>query len=330
MADRNGALMTSVARMYYLEGMAQSEIANVFGVSRSTVSRLLTTARDRGIVRIAVDDCDPFDHDLERSLVEDFGLGQAIVVRGVEGQTDSSRRAVAYFAAPVVADWIRTAGLVGITGGRTLAQLIPFMTQQSQSGPLNIVPLMGMVGSAPSGTEASEMTRSIARRFEAGFHTINAPLFMDAQASRDLLVSHQHISSVLNVFPTLDLALVGIGTLDDSVLAERKAIRPTDLDVLRARGAVGEICGRFFDANGDECDTALRDQVISIDLGTLRRVPRVAAITTGSTRIEAIRAAARGKLIHTLITDDLTARSVLADPPLALVAAESTGREWSD
>jgi DNA-binding transcriptional regulator LsrR (DeoR family) len=310
-ADRNAALMTSVARMYYLDGLGQSEIANVFGVSRSTVSRLLTTARDHGIVRISVDDGDPFDRELERALIDRFGLDQAVVVQRMDVQSENLRRAVAYFAAPVVADWVRMSRLIGLSGGRTIAQLTSFIASQAHTRHLDVVPLMGMVGSAPSGTDASELTRTLSSRFRGAFHTINAPLFMEAPESRDLLTSHQHVRSVLDVFPTLDLALVGIGTLRDSVLAERQSIQPSDIEELTAQGAVGEICGRFFDAEGRECDSAIRDRVISIDFATLRRVARVAAITTGATRPDAIRAAMRGRLINTIVTDEKTARAVL-------------------
>ncbi len=311
MTDRNGALIASVARMYYLDGMAQREIANVFGMSRSTVSRLLTTARDNGIVHISVRESDPFDHDLERALVEGFEIDEALVVRGVEGQPENIRRATAYFAAPVVGRWIRSVGQLGISGGRTIAQLISFMAQETHDGRLDIVPLMGIIGSTPLGTEASEMTRSLATRVQGAFYTINAPLFMDGPASRDVVASHHHIRSVLDVLPKLDLALVGIGTLDDSVLADRKALQPDALEALIKQGAVGEICGRFFDDDGEECDSELRDQVISIDFDTLRSINRVAAITSGSSRAKAIRAAMRGDLINVLVTDEQTARAVL-------------------
>ncbi len=73
--------MMLVARMYYLDGLDQQEIADIVGTSRSRISRMLTAARERGIVRISVDEYEPRERELETALVERFGLHRAVVVR---------------------------------------------------------------------------------------------------------------------------------------------------------------------------------------------------------------------------------------------------------
>jgi transcriptional regulator with XRE-family HTH domain len=92
--------VTSVARLYYLDGLGQQEIAGMIGVSRSTVSRLLTAARERGIVRISVDLYDPRDAALERRLSDRFQLRHAVVIRTPGRTAETVRRAVGYYAAP--------------------------------------------------------------------------------------------------------------------------------------------------------------------------------------------------------------------------------------
>lgn len=315
MADAHGALLVSVARMYYVDGMGQGEIASIFGVSRSTVSRLLTTAREKGIVRISVDEYDPLDHDLERQLIERFDLHHAIVVRSIEGQASNIRRAVGYFAAPVVAQWIAAAASVGVAGGRTLGQLVHFIEPQAHARHLNVVQLMGTIGSAPSSLDASELSRTLARRYQGSFHTINAPAFMDDAKSRDALLSHGHMRTVWDMFPTLDIALVGIGTLEDSIFAERKVLADEDVRTLRDQGAVGEICGRFFDALGRECRSSLQSRVIGVGLETLRDGKDVVAITAGRSRSVAIHAALVSRFVQTLVIDDSGAEAVLAESP---------------
>src|SRR4051794_18858438 len=94
--------MMLVARMYYLDGLDQQEIADIVGTSRSRVSRMLTAARERGIVRISVDDYEPRDSELETALVEQFGLHRAVVVRAFSEDLEHVRRAVGYFSAPAL------------------------------------------------------------------------------------------------------------------------------------------------------------------------------------------------------------------------------------
>ena len=48
-------ILTDISEMYYIQGKTQSQIAHVLNFSRSTVSRLLTEARQEGIVEI--NDC---------------------------------------------------------------------------------------------------------------------------------------------------------------------------------------------------------------------------------------------------------------------------------
>lgn len=313
MAESNRAMLTSVARMYYLDGLGQSEIANILGVSRSTVSRLLTTARERGVVRISVDDYDPRDGQLEQALIDRFGLKRAVVVRSLDGQPANSRRAVGYFAANIVAGWLTDAHSIGVAGGRTIGQMIHFIDPQPHptGASPEVVQLMGTVGSTPNSVDASELARTLARRLHGSFHTINAPAFMDDARSRDLLLSHSQIRAVWSKLPTLDISIVGIGTLVDSVFADRSVLSVADIETLRAAGAVGEICGHFFDARGRECRSSLQERVIGVELETLRRSPEVIAVTAGSARHEAVRAALVGQLVHTLVIDDAGAMAVL-------------------
>jgi DNA-binding transcriptional regulator LsrR (DeoR family) len=109
----------------------------------------------------------------------------------------------------------------------------------------------------------------------------------------------------------MDLALVGVGTLDESVFVERHVLDASDLLDLRKAGAVGEICGRYYDRDGRECDSPYKDRVISVDLDTLRRCRNVVAVTLGRERGRAIRAAIRGGLVNSLVIDDEGARGVL-------------------
>jgi DNA-binding transcriptional regulator LsrR (DeoR family) len=135
----------------------------------------------------------------------------------------------------------------------------------------------------------------------------------DAHA-RDVFLAHDHIRLVWGLFDSLALAFVGIGTLEESAFVERGTFSPTELDRLREAGAVGEICGRFFDRDGRECATEYRDRVLSIDLDVLRQRPEVVGVTNGPRRAAAVRAALRSGLITALVIDDAGAEAVLAGP----------------
>lgn len=310
--DEAVQLLTSVARMYYLDGRDQQEIAAIVGVSRSRISRALTEAREMGIVRISVDQCEPRSSELEARLCARYKLQHAFVVRTIGRATENVRRTVGYFTAPAVSDLVGANGTVGVAGGRTLRELVGFMTPREPVHNLTVVQLMGNAGPSPTEVDAPELSRVLAQRFGAAFFTLNAPAFARDARTRDAYLAHGDIQVIWGLFGSLQVALVGIGSLDDSVFVERGVLAEEDLARLRKRGAVGEICGRFFDVEGEECASDFRTRVVSIDFETLRRCPDVVAVTNGTRRTEATRAALAGGLVNSLVIDEQGAEALLA------------------
>lgn len=300
------------ARLYYLDGLSQPQIARMVNVSQSKISRMLALARDRGLVRISVPDYEPRDADLERRLRERFGLRHAVVIRLTTGRpTASSRETVGYFAAPFISSLLSAEQTVAIAGGRTMHALVDRLRPEGSSRGLSVVQAMGNIDSTPGHYDAIELGRTLAQSWGGRFLTLNTPAILpDADTCRRFLELDQ-IGDVMRRLAGADLALVGVGTLENSVFIERKVLAPDDTAALRQAGAVGEILGRYFDAEGRPCATPLRDRVISLDLDRLRQVPEVIAVVSGSDRTLALRAAFSGGLIKSLVIDEGGAKALL-------------------
>ena len=308
-------LLSFVAKLYYSDARDQSEIAQITGVSRSSISRLLKQARARGIVRISVEEHDLRERGLEDALQQRFGLRHVIVVRPVAGSSvEAARRAIGYVAGPVIADLIRARILVGVAGGRTLTDLVRYMAPTRPVAGVRVAQLMGNIGPATDLIDAVELSRTLAQRFGGTFYALNAPAFAENGRAREMFLAHPHLKEVWDLFRHMDVALVGIGTLTDSAFIERGVLEPAALATLRSAGAVGEICGRFFDRNGRECASSFERRVMAIELDELARRPEVVAVTNGPQRTEALRAACAGGLVKSLVIDEAGARAALAGP----------------
>jgi DNA-binding transcriptional regulator LsrR (DeoR family) len=305
-------LLASAARMYYLDQLDQRDIGELLGVSRSTVSRLLKNARERGIVQISVSPYDPRDRRREAALRNRFGVRHAIVIRTTGRPTAQVGRTVGYFAAPAVSELIAANATIGVSGGRTLAALVKHVAPAEAARSVTVVQLMGNIGPKPVSSDGLEICHDLARRFRTSLYTVSAPAIVQDRPARDMLLAHQQLRLVWDLFDSLTLAFVGIGTLADSVFVEEGVFSPAELDRLRQVGVAGEICGRFFDRDGRECATDFRDRVLSIDLDVLRQCAEVVGITNGPSRAAAVRAALRGGLITSLVIDDVGAAAVLA------------------
>lgn len=305
------------ARLYYIDGLGQSEVARFARVSQAKVSRLLALARDRGIVRITVADYEPRAGALEKQLCERLGLTLAVVIKAIDGLGRADlRRAVGHFASAACGALVEPAAIVALAGGRTLHELVHHLPGPGNKA-VTIVQAMGSVDSTVSAFDAQEVGRVMAQRVGGNFLALNTPAYMPDKRTRDALLKLEQVRNVHDHLGRAGLALIGLGTLENSVFIERGVLGPLQIAKLRHAGAVGEICGRFIDADGNECPTPWRARVMSAEIEQLRRIPQVIGVVSGSDRSGAILAAVRGRLLKGLIIDETGAAALLT-------AAETT------
>ena len=310
-----------VARLYYLDGLGQSEVAKFAKVSQAKVSRLLALAKERGIVRITVADYDPRRRELEDRLRTRLGLATAIVIKSSEGS--DLRRTVGHFGAAAVDALIEPRDIVALAGGRTIHELVHHLPA-TRTKSLTVVQAMGTVDSSVNAFDAQELGRVLAQRLGGNFLSLNTPAFIPEKRMRDALLELEQVKMVRETLARSRVALVGLGTLANSVFVERGTLDAPMIRELERAGTVGEVCGRFIDARGEECATAWRDRVMSIPIEQLRKIPHVVGVVSGSDRSAAILAAIRGRIIKALVIDELGASALLAAPPPAESARPKT------
>ena len=96
-------LAVRVARLYYFQEMTTAAIAEEMGTSRATVSRLLTHAKENGLVEIRINDPSEQSRTLEQAIRERYGLGviQVVPVVDTASEADRLQRVAAHAAAYV-------------------------------------------------------------------------------------------------------------------------------------------------------------------------------------------------------------------------------------
>lgn len=299
------------ARLYYIDGLGQAEVAKFVKVSQAKVSRLLAMARERSIVRITVADYEPRHKELEGRLRTQLGLSTTIVIKAIEELASTDlRRAVGHFASGAIETAIQPRDVVAVAGGRTIHELVKHLPEVRNKA-LTVVQAMGSVDSNVSAFDAQEIGRVMAQRLGGTFLSLNAPAYIPDKRTRDALLKLEQVRDVHRHLAQATAAVVGIGTLENSVFVERGALSAKDISELKAAGAVGEICGRFLNADGQECTTAWRNLVTSAEVEQLRRIPRVIGVVSGSDRSSAILAAVKGRLLKGLVIDEAGAQALL-------------------
>lgn len=305
-------ILRMAATLYYVDNLGQTEVANFVQVSQTKISRLLAVARDRGIVRISVEQYAARNESLERQLCKAFGLKNAAVIQTpATADKQIVRQMVGHFGAPFVASLLPHGGVVALGGGRSVSNVIRRF-RRGDLKRLTLVQAMGSIEANISADDAIELGRFIVSLWGGDFLRLNTPAFVPDKKTREMFLSSDQIKSVWERVRRADAALVGVGPIEQSVYLEKGVISPAAIAQLKAAGAVGEICGRFFDEKGRECDSPWRDRAISIELRDLRRVPQVIGVAAGPERAPAIASALRGGLLKTLLIDVAGARALLS------------------
>jgi deoxyribonucleoside regulator len=310
-AEYTDDLLRMAATLYYVDGLGQTDVANFVRVSQTKISRLLAVALERGIVRISVDQYDPRNARLEQQLAAKFGLTAAAVIKTAKTATrEAARQTVGHFGAPFVASLLPQTGVVAIGGGRSVSNVVERF-RRGDVRRLTVVQAMGSIDSNLTSVDALELGRSLVALWGGEFLTLSTPAFASDKKTRDSFLGSDQIRSVWQRLRKADAALVGVGPIEESVYIDRGVLNASDVAQLRAAGAVGEICGRFFDAEGNECNSRWRNRAISIELEHLKKIPQVIGVAAGSDRAPAVAAAMRGGLLKALLIDESGAQALM-------------------
>lgn len=305
-------LLRMAATLYYVDGLGQAEVAQLVRVSQTKISRVLAVARERGIVRISVDQFNPRHERLEHQLCSRFDLRSAAVIRTAPNSTgETARQTVGHFGAPWVASLLPSRGVLALGGGRSVSEVVRRF-RRADARRLTVVQAMGSIDSNLSAVDALELGRTLVSAWGVEFFTLSTPAFAPDRKIRDTFLGSDQIRSVWQRLRQADAALVGVGPLDQSVYYDRGVLTAANVEQLRAAGAVGEICGRFFDAGGRECASPWRHRAISVELDYLRRIPQVIGVAAGADRAPAVAAALRGGLLRALLIDEGGAAALVA------------------
>lgn len=305
--------MAKIARMYHVRGMRQNEIAAELHLSQARVSRLLKKASEVGIVRTTVTAPPGVQSELEEQLEQRYELREAVVVN-VSGDEEAVIPAIGAAASIYLENTLMGSEVVGIsTWSANLLATVESMRPASSQVVEKVVQLMGGMGDPIAQVEATRIMTAFSRATGADPLFLAAPCLLGSASARDVLSADPLLTKVTALWDELTTVLVGVGTLEPSPLlrSSGNAVAPDDQAMLRAAGAVGDVCMRFFDAEGKSVDSSLNERVIGIGEAQLRSVPRRIGVAGGLRKLTALRGALKGQWINVLITDVDVAQALL-------------------
>ena len=302
------------AHLYYIQDLTMDAIARELGTSRSSVSRLLSHARESGLVEITIHSPLDSPSQLEQDLLGLHAV-TAHVVPMPDHVTDVDRlERVALSAARILGRFVDSNQVIGIAWGSTMGavsrHLVPKPTHNTE-----IVQLNGAGNVRTTGiVYASEILRRFGDAFGAHVQQFPVPAFFDDPATKEAFWRERSTRRLLAMQARMDVAVFGLGSPFAEVpshVYQGGYLERADYSSLSRDGVVGDVATVFYRADGSTDGIALNARATGPDFRILRRAPRRVCVVSGPAKLASLRGALAADLITDLIVDETTARELV-------------------
>jgi DNA-binding transcriptional regulator LsrR (DeoR family) len=304
----------TAARLYYQQDLTMEAIASELAVSRSSVSRLLSFARDTGLVEIRVRSPREMPSHVERELRRRYSVVVHVVPMPDDTSDVDRRERVALYTARIIGQFFDSNMAMGIAWGATMSAISRHLIEKPTHN-AQIVQLNGAGNPRTTGIiYASEILQRFAAAFGAVAQQFPVPAFFDHAEAKSAMWRERSIVRVLELQRQIDVALFGlgapVGTLPSHVYTGGY-LDDADLRSLDEHGVVGDIATVFYREDGSTDGIPLNERATGPEPDELRRVPRRICVVSGESKLPSIRGALAGRFVTDLVIDAGTAHLLL-------------------
>ncbi len=294
--------IAKIAWYYYIQKKTQKEIAELLNISRMRVIRLLEKAEQENLVQIHIrkDFSDRFD--VEKQLAEKFNLKDVVIIPADKQRQDLIPDELAKAASIYIKEHFFS-NIINIGYGKTVGKILNNLSQISEKK-LTFVSLTGGV--------SLYLLNNQYWAGNANLYLIPAPLIASTTELVDAIKKESAAIEISKMHEMAECTVVGIGAMsEDTTMLKSGTIRKETFELIRMRGAVGDILAYFFDENGQLVENEIYNNLISYPLDKLSKLKNVIGVAGGESKRHAIKAALCGNYVNILITDEDTAKWLL-------------------
>lgn len=311
--DESEALVSEVCWHYYVNEMTQADVAKALGITRLRVNQAIQRAKTLGMVKVQIESPFLARIELQEALKKKLGVEKALVVPANRDAYDYHLPVGAALASYLTEGLNSNPWkLIGVSWGMTLQSAIRKLPQQSRPD----VEIVSMNGGTTTGASFNTfaIASGFAERFGAKYSILAAPIYVSKNVDREVFLAPEIFGDHFGKFQKLDVAVLVAGDLSDrSYLISTGLPKDVSAAELAAHGAVGDMLGRFLDADGNDIAHPLNERTIGIELDALKSIPVKILSAAGPHKVPIIRAVVKRGLVNTLITDDVTAELLVGD-----------------
>jgi DNA-binding transcriptional regulator LsrR (DeoR family) len=285
-----------VARRYYLDDCKQSDIAKEIGVSRPLISRMLSEARNLGVVEITIHEPGAKTANLMERLRLSTTIQGGILVE--DGEDDDVTNQLLSRGAVELLRQLGTIRL-GVGWGHLIGELVTWLEENPQpnSAITDICPLVGNASIPARNYQSNENVRLMAQQLGAAPHFLYLPALPDSIEEKQVLCTTEIYRQICQQWEQMDTALVNIGNYPSSP-DFASLVRYGNL--LQQQQACGRMLVYYFNEKGTLIQSE-QDFAIQIPLDTLKKCRKIIGVCSANTRAKALRGALKSGIFTHIV-----------------------------
>jgi deoxyribonucleoside regulator len=308
--DDEVGLAYRAAEMYYIKQMNQDEIAKELEVSRSKISRLLSSARELGMVRIELVSPESFNFSvLEKDLAEEYHLREVHIAASVKGSEQEMKKRISLIFQKHLLRLLEGKRAVGLGWGTTVYEAVSSLpADMAKLQNMRITPLLGGLDQSEKTYQINNMVEKLANSLGAVPMFLSSPAIFNNPEQLRVMKQVQVVSNIIREWEHLEAAIFGLGgPVGMSAVLDSNLPASLILELVR-KHAVGDIVARFFNFAGELVCRDIEEVLLGIPFEQLLKIPERICLSGGEHKVDGIRAALKSGFITTLFTDIRTAR----------------------
>ena len=303
------------ARMYYYENLTTNAIARNMDISRSSVSRLISYAREKGLVTISVADVDNQPTELARIIQNHYKNEVKVHVVPVPYMLNESEwlERTAQYAACSLNAIFDSNMIMGVAWGTTISAISRYL-QPKTTHNSHIVQLNGAGNTRTMGIKyAGEIIIRFGNAYQASVDLFPVPTFFDFVSTKEAMWKERSIRRILELQGHADILLHSIGAVNSGVPSHVYSggfLEERDYREIRKYDIAGDIATVFFRKDGSFDNIPLNLRASGPHLSLFKQ-KRAICVVSGLGKVDGLFAALSGGLVRELIVDEPTARMLV-------------------
>ena len=294
----------TVAKMYYIDGISQDEIAQKTDMSRSNISRILKKCISDGVVEIIVHDNISERSSLAHSICSHFQFKDVIIVP-YGNSADRQNRLVGERLALYLDKILSDNMLLGVSRGYCC-----YYAARNLKNPhnyeVNVIQLLGAASSVSTSYDSERLVHLFASKLNGTGYLLSAPLMVHSKKTKQELLMNSLLYNTVRQYKNVDVAIFEIHKPDlyTNDLSKQEWLTKADMLQLSEVKAESCLCGYYFDINGRSCNVGINDRIIAIDRQNIKNIQWSIGIITGKNSLNTAISAINSKMINVLVIDE--------------------------